>query len=64
MSGELPPSAERLAELRQSNYDFRKLEIMRGNVGYLELRSFVDLNHSKETAVAAMNFLASTDAHY
>lgn len=59
---ELPPSAERLAELRQSNYDFRKVEIMRGNVGYLDLRSFVDLNYSKETAVAAMNFLANTDA--
>lgn len=59
---ELPPGAERLAELRQSNYDFRKLEIMRGNVGYLDLRSFVDLNYSKETAVAAMNFLANADA--
>ena len=35
---------------------------MRGNVGYLNLRSFVDLNYSKETAVAAMNFLANTDA--
>ncbi len=59
---ELPPSAERLAELRQSNYDFRKVEIMRANVGYLDLRSFVDLSYSKETAVAAMNFLANTDA--
>lgn len=59
---ELPPSAERLRELRQSNYDFRKLEILRGNVGYLYLRTFVDLNYSKETAVAAMNFLANTDA--
>lgn len=59
---ELPPSVERLTELRQANYDFRQVEIMRGNVGYLELRSFVDLNYSKETAVAAMNFLANTDA--
>jgi hypothetical protein len=59
---ELPPSAKQLTELAQSNYNFRKLEIMLGNVGYLELRSFVDLNHSKETAVAAMNFLANTDA--
>ncbi len=59
---ELPPSAERLAELREANYNFRKVEIMRGNIGYLDLRSFVDLNYSKETAVAAMNFLANTDA--
>ena len=59
---ELPPTAESLAEIRRSNYSFHKLEIMRGNVGYLELNSFVDLNYSKDTAVAAMNFLANTDA--
>lgn len=59
---ELPPNPEQLIRQRQSNYDFRKLEIMRGNVGYLELKSFVDLNQSKETAVAAMSFLANTDA--
>jgi retinol-binding protein 3 len=59
---ELPPTPEQLARQRQSNYDFRKIEIMSGNVGYLELRTFVDLNQSKETAVAAMNFLANTDA--
>ena len=59
---ELPPSPERLTELRHSNYNFRRLEIMGGNVGYLELRSFVDLNYSKDTAAAAMNFLANADA--
>jgi hypothetical protein len=59
---ELPPTPEQLTKQRQSNYDFRKLEIMSGNVGYLELRSFVDLNQSKDTAAAAMNFLANTDA--
>lgn len=59
---ELPPTAEQLARLRESNYDFRKLEIMNGNVGYLDLRTFVDLNYSKDTATAAMNFLANTDA--
>ena len=59
---ELPPTPEQLTRQRQSNYGFRKLEIMSGNVGYLELTTFVDLNQSKETAVAAMNFLANTDA--
>ena len=59
---ELPPTPEQLSRNRQSNYDFRKLEIMNGNVGYLELRSFVDLNQSKDTAAAAMNFLSNTDA--
>jgi hypothetical protein len=41
---ELPPSAERLVEMRESNYDFHKLELLRGNIGYLDLRSFVDLD--------------------
>ncbi len=59
---ELPPTPEQLARLRESNYDFRKLEVLSGNVGYLDLRTFVDLNLSKDTAVAAMNFLANTDA--
>jgi hypothetical protein len=59
---ELPPTPEQLAQLREANYNFRKLEIMSGNVGYLDLRTFVDLNLSKETAVTAMNFLANTDA--
>lgn len=59
---ELPPTAERLAELRQSNFNFRKVEILRGNVGYMELRTFVDLNYSKDTAVSAMTFLANSDA--
>src|SRR4030095_3144844 len=59
---ELPPSDESLAELRQTNYNFRKVEIMRGNIGYLDLRSFVDLNLSKDTAVAAMTFLSNADA--
>ena len=59
---ELPPTPEQLAQLREANYNFRKLEIMSGNVGYLDLRTFVDLNLSKDTAVAAMNFLANTDA--
>ena len=59
---ELPRTAEQLERNRRSNYDFRKLEIMSGNVGYLLLGRFVDLNQSKDTAVAAMNFLANADA--
>jgi hypothetical protein len=59
---ELPPSAERLDELRQGNYGFAKVEILSGNVGYLDLREFVDLNYSREAAAAAMNFLSNTDA--
>jgi hypothetical protein len=59
---ELPPSPERLAEWRQANYGFAKVEILSGNVGYLDLKEFVDLNYSQEAAAAAMNFLSNTDA--
>lgn len=59
---ELPPTAEHLAAIRRSNYGFHKLEILRGNVAYLDLRGFVDLNQSRESAVAAMSFLANSDA--
>ena len=59
---ELPPSAESLAEWRRSNYGFAKVEILSGNVGYLDLRGFVDLNYSQEAAASAMNFLSNTDA--
>lgn len=59
---EILPTAEQLAELRDANYNFRKVEILRGNIGYLDLRSFVDLNYSKTAAVAAMTFLENTNA--
>lgn len=59
---ELPPTAEQQAGWRQSNFGFHKVEIMSGNVGYLDLRGFIDLNYSKEAAAAAMNFLANSDA--
>ena len=45
-----------------SNYDFKKIEILPGNVGYLKLNSFQDASVAGSTAVAAMNFLSNTDA--
>lgn len=59
---ELPPTPEQIAEMRAANFNFRKLEILRGNVGYLDLRSFMDLTYAKTTAVGAMSFLANSDA--
>ncbi len=44
------------------NFQFKKLEIMDGNVGYMKLNGFNDTSISGPTAVAAMNFLAHTDA--
>jgi hypothetical protein len=52
----------RLEQLRKSNYGFAKLENLAGNVGYLDLRSFTNARWAGETAVAAMAFLAGSDA--
>lgn len=59
---EVAPGPERLAEMRRSNYGFRRVETLSGNVGYLDLRFFEDLRHSRATAVAAMAVLANSDA--
>jgi retinol-binding protein 3 len=59
---DIPLSAEERERLRETNYGFGEVKVMLGNVGYLELSSFVDLKYSKSTAVAAMGFLANTDA--
>lgn len=45
-----------------SNFDFKEVKILPGNVGYLKFNSFEDASFAGPTAVAAMNFLANTDA--
>ena len=44
------------------NCGFQKVERLPGNVGYLDLRAFHDPQFAAETAVAAMTWLAHTDA--
>lgn len=44
------------------NFGFERLERLRGNIGYLKLRGFAPPAIGGETAAAAMNFLANTDA--
>jgi len=61
-----PPPEERAREEaergRQTNHGFRKLEILDGNIGYLELLGFTPAEVAGETAVAAMGFFANVDA--
>jgi len=46
----------------RSNFGFRRLEILDGNVGYMDLRGFVKPDFAANTAAAAMNFIANSDA--
>lgn len=44
------------------NYGFNRLERLRGNVGYLEIRSFANLDEAKATADAWLGALADMDS--
>jgi hypothetical protein len=50
------------AFLARTNFGFEKVERMVGNVGYLDLRGFQPAAFVGDTAAAAMNFLANTEA--
>ena len=54
--------ARELEFLRTINFGFEKVERLPGNVGYVDLRGFLPAQMGAETVVAAMNFLANTDA--
>lgn len=51
-----------IRRLQRDNFGFKQVEILDGNIGYLDLRSFSDTQFASETATAAMNFLSNTDA--
>lgn len=44
------------------NFGFERVERLSGNIGYLDLRGFEGPELATDTAAAAMNFLANTDA--
>jgi hypothetical protein len=44
------------------NFGFEKVELLDGNIGYLNLRGFMSPADAGETCSAAMNFLANSDA--
>lgn len=67
---ESQPSEEELREIeqrrierrRRNNFGFRKVEILEGNVGYLDLRSFRSTDYAASTALGALSFLSNSDA--
>jgi hypothetical protein len=54
--------ARKKREDRTMNYGFEEIKILPGNIGYFELRSFSYNIEAYNVAIAAMNFLANTDA--
>jgi retinol-binding protein 3 len=53
---------ERRRRLARSNFGFRAVQILPGNVGYLDLGQFVAPELAGDAAAAAVHFLASSDA--
>jgi retinol-binding protein 3 len=60
------PSPEDLARMQQqmkhNNCAFRKVEVLPGNIGYVKFDGFMPADVCAPTVVAAMGFLAHTDA--
>lgn len=48
--------------LRDENYGFKQVEILPGNIGYVDFRVFASPEYSKETIASVMGFLSNTDA--
>lgn len=58
-----PEGRERFRRMASSqNVGFEKVERLSGNIGFMELNGFINPELGAETAIAAMNFLANTDA--
>ncbi len=61
-AGQGDPRAAFLERERAGNYGFAKVEILPGNIGVVDLRSFVPAEIAGETASAAMGLLANAEA--
>jgi hypothetical protein len=57
-----PPFPRTEEDYRRRNFGFEKVELLPGNIGYLDLRMFAPADLAGDTAAAAMNFLANADA--
>jgi hypothetical protein len=53
---------ELAGHLKADNYGFKEVKIMDGNIGYIDLREFVDPKYGSETLTNAMNSLKDTRA--
>lgn len=55
-------NAEQVAQMARRNFAFDAVEILPGNIGYIELRGFAPIAPAEATARAALEFVAHTDA--
>ena len=46
----------------RSNFGFRRVAVLPGNIGYIDLRQFAPIEPAESTAHAALDFVAGTDA--
>lgn len=53
---------EHIRQKKQQNYGLQKIEILEGNIGYLQLNSFVHPHVAGESMSAAMTLLSHTQA--
>jgi len=65
-TGRRQPTPEQLERAHRFavsvNFGFERIDRLEGNIGYLRIDGFIPADVGGETAVAAMNFLAYTDA--
>ncbi len=55
-------SGRDLAEWKADNFGFRQIQILDGNIGYLDLREFRDTTYAGGTLAAVSDFLANCEA--
>jgi C-terminal processing protease CtpA/Prc len=64
--GPSEPTPEQRESMRRFaasvNFGFEKIDRLEGNIGYLRVDGFMPTDVGAETAIAAMSFLANTDA--
>nr|WP_245243636.1 S41 family peptidase [Mesobacillus selenatarsenatis] len=70
LQGESDDESEKMIEeykrvAEKNNFGFHKVERLAGNIGYIDLRVFYDMDtvpEASETAISAMNFVGHSDA--
>ena len=56
------PPADPEAQMQRENYGFSRVDILPGNIGYIDLQFFWPIQAAEPTATAALNLLGNTNA--